>query len=273
MLIDAYIVCWNEEKLLPFTLDYYSSFCDTIHLLDNHSSDDSLKIAATYPKVKVTQWQCEEGPDVYDDRSTTIIKSFAYEDLNKGADWVCIVDCDEFLYHPRIREKLEEYMYAGITLPRTRGYEMISKEFPVSGIPLTEQIKTGVYEPGMSKRAVFDPRISLKYKCGAHEGSVQPTFGMIDKNASSSEKNIPLPYTSTLKPVESPEEEVLYGDMIKVLHYKDLSPQYKIGRLKRLAARLSSWSLDTETCAHWLQTEGEINSYFERRVLEASDVI
>ena len=78
MLIDAYIVCWNEEKLLPFTLDYYSSFCDTIHLLDNHSSDDSLKIAATYPKVKVTQWQCEDGPDVYDESSTTIIKRFAY---------------------------------------------------------------------------------------------------------------------------------------------------------------------------------------------------
>ena len=266
MLIEAYILCWNEEKILPFTLDYYSSFCDIIHLMDNHSSDDSLKIAEKYPKVKVRQWESAEGPDVYDERSNVMIKNCAYDDLGIGADWVCVVDCDEFVYHPNIRDKLEKYMYAGVTLPRTRGYEMISKDFPLSNIPLVEQIKTGIYEKGMSKRAVFDPRIGIKYACGSHQSSSDPNFGI-------AQDGHPLPYTSMLQPVESPEEEVLYGDMIKILHYKDLSPSYKIQRLKKLSARMSDWCLDTDTTAHWLQTEGQINSYFEKRLMEAADVI
>ena len=30
MKIHVHILSWNEEKILPFTLDYYSSFCEKI---------------------------------------------------------------------------------------------------------------------------------------------------------------------------------------------------------------------------------------------------
>jgi len=250
MLVEAYILCWNEEKILPFTLEHYSSFCDTIHLLDNYSSDNSLKIAEEFPKVRVTQWACPEGPEVYDERCNIMIKNCSYEDMGAGADWVFIVDCDELVYHPEMRKKLEEYMYAGVTLPKTEGYNMFSKKFPNLGTPLTEQIKEGIPDPSMGKRLVFDPRIGLKYACGSHISSVERGFNIVRDNKR-------LPYTSSLIPEENPTAE------IKILHYKDLSPEYKINRLKELSARMSDWCLDTDTSVHWLQTEEKIKEHFE----------
>lgn len=41
MIIHAHILAWNEEKILPFTLDYYSSFCEKIFIHDNMSTDSS----------------------------------------------------------------------------------------------------------------------------------------------------------------------------------------------------------------------------------------
>ena len=42
MRIVAICVCYNEEKLLPFFLDYYTSFCDEIVFFDGN-----LKINTT----------------------------------------------------------------------------------------------------------------------------------------------------------------------------------------------------------------------------------
>jgi len=53
MKIHAYIIAWNEEKILPFTLDYYSKFCEKIYIYDNMSTDNSDKIYKKYEKVIV----------------------------------------------------------------------------------------------------------------------------------------------------------------------------------------------------------------------------
>lgn len=51
--VHVYILCFNEEKMLPFTLDCYSSFCAKIFVLDNMSTDHSLEICSMYSKVQV----------------------------------------------------------------------------------------------------------------------------------------------------------------------------------------------------------------------------
>ena len=56
MKIHAYIIAYNEEKLLPFTLDYYSTFCEKIFVYDNMSTDSSDNIYKKYPKVTVVKW-------------------------------------------------------------------------------------------------------------------------------------------------------------------------------------------------------------------------
>ena len=60
MKIHAHILSWNEEKILPFTLDYYSSFCEAIYIHDNMSTDSSDEIYKKYPKVQVLKWDSNE---------------------------------------------------------------------------------------------------------------------------------------------------------------------------------------------------------------------
>ena len=39
MKIHSHILAWNEEKILPYTLDYYSTFCEKIFIYDNMSDE------------------------------------------------------------------------------------------------------------------------------------------------------------------------------------------------------------------------------------------
>jgi len=52
MKIIVITVCKNEEKMLPWFLRHYD-FADEIHIHDNGSTDGSLKILASNPKVKI----------------------------------------------------------------------------------------------------------------------------------------------------------------------------------------------------------------------------
>ena len=56
MKIHAHILAWNEEKILPFTLDYYSNICNKIFIYDNMSTDGSDDIYKKYPKVELIKW-------------------------------------------------------------------------------------------------------------------------------------------------------------------------------------------------------------------------
>ena len=50
MKIHAHILSWNEEKILPYTLDHYSNICEKIFVYDNMSNDSSDDIYKKYPK-------------------------------------------------------------------------------------------------------------------------------------------------------------------------------------------------------------------------------
>jgi glycosyltransferase involved in cell wall biosynthesis len=254
MNVEAYIVCWNEEELLPFTLDHYSQFCDRIVVLDNYSDDSSFDIASRYPKVHIEQWRAfheedEEGNmvPVYDERALTNIKETCFQVFGKGADWVLVVDADEFYYHPEIRLKLAEYMNAGVNYPLVEGYEMISKYFPkYDGELLVDKVKTGRLEKGMSKRCVFDPRVGFGSKLcfGAHGMFLREDLAVENEHFD-----------------------------LKLLHYKDLSLDYKINRRKKLLARRSKWTTDEGLCGHWDQSARVITKAFNKDLKDAREVI
>ena len=209
MKIHAHILSWNEEKILPYTLDHYSNICEKIFVYDNMSNDSSDDIYKKYPKVQVIKW--DSGNEI-NELNYIKIKTESYKNNSRGqdVDWVIVCDCDEFLYHPNLLEKLKVYKNAGITVPKISGHDMVSEEFPdYDGKPLTEKIKVGSerYQP-MSKNIIFDPSLDVGYGIGAHSFSCQ-------------------------KGVFSEEEE------IKLLHYKFLGKNYVkklyIDRAKRLS--------------------------------------
>ena len=169
MKIHAHILSWNEEKILPFTLDYYSNICEKIFIYDNMSTDSSDEIYKKYPKVEAVKWS--SGDEIHE-LNYTKIKSEEYKNRsrNQGVDWVIVCDCDELLYHENLLEKLEEYKIEGITVPLIDGHDMVSEEFPsYDGDLITNKIKIGskTYEP-MCKNIIFNPDLDVQYGIGGH---------------------------------------------------------------------------------------------------------
>jgi hypothetical protein len=207
MNIHAHILSWNEEKILPYTLDYYSKICEKIFIHDNMSSDGSDEIYSKYPKVTVLKW---DSNNEINELNYTKIKSNAYKQYSRDADWVIVCDCDEFLYHENLSDKLAEYKAAGITIPKIDGHDMVSTTFPeYDGQLLTDKVKIGsdTYEP-MCKNIIFDPKLEIQYGIGGH--SFQAYGGVYSQTAE-----------------------------LKLLHYKFLGKDYVkriyISRAKRLS--------------------------------------
>jgi len=169
MKIHAYIIAYNEEKLLPFTLDYYSTFCEKIFVYDNHSTDSSDEIYKKYDKVEVIKW--DSGNEI-NENNYIKIKSEEYRkhSRNFDVDWVITIDCDEFVYHPNLVEKLKEYKERGVTVVQTSGHEMVCETFPeYDGELLPNKVKIGSDKmPMLSKSIVFSPSIDINFGVGAH---------------------------------------------------------------------------------------------------------
>ena len=81
MLIDAHIIAWNEERILPYTLDHYSEFCRKIYVYDNMSTDSSDEIYKQYPKVQVIKW---DSGDEINELNYVKIKSEGYKQLHRA---------------------------------------------------------------------------------------------------------------------------------------------------------------------------------------------
>lgn len=219
MVIHAHILSWNEEKILPFTLDYYSKICDKIFIHDNMSTDSSDDIYKRYEKVKVLKWDSNNEINEF---NYTKIKSNAYKIYSRDADWVIVCDCDEFLYHENLMEKLDEYKKNGITIPQIDGHDMVSESFPeYDGNPITNKIKIGseTYQP-MCKNIIFDPKIDVEYGIGGH--SIQSKQGKL-----------------------SPTAE------LKLLHYKFLGKEYVKNIYISRAKRLSEFNKQNKLGEHY----------------------
>lgn len=231
MKIHAHILAWNEEKILPFTLDYYSTICEKIFVYDNMSTDSSDEIYKRYPKVEVVKWDSE---DTFHDGMNAKIKSEEYKNRsrNQNVDWVIICDCDEILYHENLIEKLKEYKENGITYPKVNGYDMFSEKFPIyDGRLITDIIKYGsdVYEP-MSKQIIINPEVDIKYGMGAHNS-----------------------FCENCKTTDNAE--------LKLLHYKFIDFKYVLGRYRTANKRLSKFNKDNGFGSHY--TDNNAISYTE----------
>jgi glycosyltransferase involved in cell wall biosynthesis len=264
MNIDVHITCWNEQAILPFTLQHYSSFCDRIYVHDNMSSDNSLFICNDFPKVTVKFWDSKTEKGKFNDNEARHVKYTAYNEYSKGkADWVILADCDELIYHPDIKGILKTYKDKGVNYPVIQGAQMTSHEFPKyeSSSNLTDIVKTGVLDDpfppdevfieekawGFSKPIIFNPELDVFLSCGSH--------------FINGEKSNPSEF------VFSEQAE------LKLLHYKYLSEDYVVNRYKQLGVRLSKYNLDREYGLGWVVEENKIREQHRAYLSLATQVI
>ncbi len=106
MKIHVYSIMKNEEKFLPYFLRHYSTFADSIYIFNDNSTDNTVEIAKLNEKVQLLDYNYETG--FFDGDVNTCFEKAYKKHSRCVADWVMVVDADEFLYNKNMEERMKE---------------------------------------------------------------------------------------------------------------------------------------------------------------------
>jgi len=214
MKIDVYSTMHNEELMLPYFLRHYEKVADRIFVWEDGSTDDTRKILEAHPKVIIMPIERTKIDDHYWVRHVWP----RYKRISRGkADWVIVVDADEFVWYlSDLRGKLESMAAEknGGQIVYTPGYMMMASEFPYTDGQIYDAVTTGIYDPLQSKRIIFSPDIYLRWKAGRH-------------------------WVHKISP--GVKTRVVRG--LKLLHYKYLGDGYFMARCRRNMERMSETNI------------------------------
>lgn len=246
MNIHVYTVAWNEEAILPFFLDHYARFAQTIVVFDQYSTDATAHViedfACRQQQVHIERRLPTRRINVLSDRMNLRLKSTCYQESRGSADFVIVCDADEFYYHPQMHEVLSEYQSLGVNVARIEGYQIIAEQFP-STFPLTNEVRRGVRFPQLDKLGVFQPHLDLSWSVGFHQ------------------------LRTTAQVRLSPNAD------IKLLHYKFLSKRYVQNRHRVLAARRSWWNKVRRWGRHYAVTDDVVSAWYDEHWRESTEVL
>ena len=123
MNVNIFILCFNEEVLLPRTISFYKKNipCCKITILDNESTDSSPKIAKELG-CEVITWT-SNFKDMIDDLQYRKLKNNCWKSIKDG--WIIMIDMDEWLC---VNEKeLFQEKELGTTILSVQGINMIGE--------------------------------------------------------------------------------------------------------------------------------------------------
>jgi len=103
MKIAAVTMVYNEALLLPYFLHHYEHLDEIYVLYETDSTDDTLKILKQASNVIIKNCHIEGGLDSIDKVNLTNDTLHTIK-----ADWVYVVDCDEFIFPPQ--ESPEDFL-------------------------------------------------------------------------------------------------------------------------------------------------------------------
>jgi glycosyltransferase involved in cell wall biosynthesis len=247
MRIVVNTVCFNEEKLLPFFLDYYARWASKIVIWDNFSNDATVAVARAFDKTEVVVRQFDTGNEFREDVNRQI-KNTCWKD--ERADWIIVCDVDEFLHVEDLPDFLARR--GDFAVFRPLGYNMVSTDFPsASGGLITGQIKRGSRDDNYSKMVLFDPtRVeTMDYSVGAHRARPigRGSVGIFDAR--------------------------YFAGELKLLHYKNISFAYRYSKNLEYAARVGAISRQFNWNFHFGHDEAKQRLEFEALLASAEAVI
>jgi hypothetical protein len=170
--LHVYLLCHNEEVLLPHAIEHYRRRAPgaTFTILDNESDDRSVAIA--HELGCTVQTFSTDGK--IDDVMLRDLKNDVWKHITEG--WVIVADMDEWLCVTEADLVYEEGL--GTTILRTYGWNV----FGDSASPTLDDIdlhalNTGNPHPPESKAICFRrPQITaMNYKFGAHKSAPEGT--------------------------------------------------------------------------------------------------
>jgi glycosyltransferase involved in cell wall biosynthesis len=163
--IDLYSKIKDEIQLLPYFLRHYEAIADRIFVWDDGSTDGTLEMLKAHPKVTLLDLPVHGLEDTYASYHLFPI----YKELSRGkADWVMQVDIDEFIYHPDILARLEEFKRDLFDIVTLVGYMMVAESFPQTDKQLWDVVTHGLRDRTMDKPVIFNPEIDIVFMGGRH---------------------------------------------------------------------------------------------------------
>lgn len=175
MKILVVTVCRNEERIIPYFIRHYAKIADTIILVDNHSTDNTLPLAIELSNKHNVQLGLVKTENKGFSES---VKKNIFDNLYKAPgirennDVVIVVDTDEFFYHPKgTRQEIEKLynIHGSKTVIKPHGYQMFSDTFPTDlETSIIQQVKTGYRHTGLDKACCFSTNVNLNAGFGMH---------------------------------------------------------------------------------------------------------
>jgi hypothetical protein len=220
-----HVLCWNEEKIIPYFLKHYENFVSNIYVYDNISNDNSVKLLKSHPKVTVIPYDTngEIRDDIY-----LQIKNNAWKNSTDKADIVIVCDMDEFLYSNDLKKSINKFYESDATVIKPTGYDMVVNDFQFNhGDKLTNLVKTGYKNNLFDKLVMFKTKniTEINYNGGCH---------------------VAAPRGDKIK---------LFEGEFLLLHYKRLGLKYFLNKMSDYKKRLSEFNKK-----HKLGYEYEFNS-------------
>lgn len=206
--------------MMPYWLRHYATFADRLIVYDDNS-DDGTQDIVTAGGGDLRRYPCSG----FDDIEMVGFANNQYREAEGYADFVIWVDADEFLFHPRMRERLEDLTADGVTLPAVQGYAMIGDAPPTGDGQIYDEIPLGFAHDRYSKPCILRPNVDLRWDVGKHEAQI---FSGAKTNT---------------------------GEPLKLLHYRYLGKAYHEERNARNWSRISKrqrqFRLGYETAPDW----------------------
>lgn len=156
MRIDLYTRCWNDADMLGFMFRHYDRFVQRYVVFDDGSTDNSLEVLRSSPKVEVRPMPEYSDPDSRIASNLAVLES-CWKESRGVADWVIVTDIDEHLHHPDIENYLRICKSHGVTIVPALGYQMMSEKFPREGCLLSDTLTIGAPWFVMNKLNIFSP--------------------------------------------------------------------------------------------------------------------
>jgi hypothetical protein len=245
MAIDLYTLCWNEEKIIPFVIEYWENIKNQVdefhaYVFDNGSTDSSIKLFSKHDWITVLNF--ESGG--FNDAANREIKNNVWKRSIGKADFVIVCDLDECLYTKDFKKLFEDMKKNNETICTPTWLEMYSEKFPKDNGQLLHKQITNCKNYSNSKTILFNPNKikEINYCVGAH-------------------------YCSPIGEIKFRNKNDIF-----IMHYKNLSVDYKLDRYKKCAERLSSLNKKMGWGFHYNFKETEIRKSFEKEYNECVNV-
>lgn len=177
MNVELHLLTHDHEQMLTWALRHYVTFARRIVVHDGGPQGFS-RVTAQRFGAECSTWNTDGK---LNDELAMKLKNDCWKGTD--ADWVIVVDCDEFVYFPEgVDKSLQAYESIGAAIIKPHGFEMFSDVFPTGDGQIYDEVKMGATDDKwyakpilFSPKRVEDPGFGI----GAHEARATMATGQV----------------------------------------------------------------------------------------------